>query len=423
MKNILYIAYYYPPMKSGGTLRTEKFVKHLKQAGYRVCVLTAAYGQNRFDADQDIIRVKDISHNKNRRGMRKLQWFALRTWTEIQKKIGRYHSIYHWWRENAWRQRDQIMDLARPDLVIATYPPVETLELAHRLSETFHLPLISDFRDGLLFEPIEQRLLRKSRTVRDHYARLEKQAVAGSAWIATASEPITGYFLRHYPGCRAETVYTGFDPESDSEATCACIADHDDTFLVVYTGRFSLSDSSSSLEGFVFAMESLLRQRPEAAVKIRFLIAGEMSAGERKLLSRLERQGVVSDCGLLERKQAIALQKRADLLLLVASASRTSVVTTKVFEYLSAAKPILALSRSDGAAARIITRTRSGWVVPPGDSARIRQTLASIIFDPGFRESLNRDEAAIASYATGRQVAAIRRQIEKLVPDSKISRG
>jgi len=418
MKNVLYVAYYYPPMKSGGTLRTEKFVKYLRKAGYRVCVLTASYGQNLFDEANAIIRVKDISHNKNRRGMRKFQWFALRIWTELQKKLGRHHSIYQWWRENAWRQRNKIIDMARPDLIIATYPPVETLEIAFRLREAFHVPMITDFRDGLLFEPIEQSLMQKYRAVRNHYNRLEKQAVEKSALITTVSKPITDYFLKNYPSCHVQTIYTGFDPEDWPNPVSSSNSGHSDTFRIVYTGRVSLSDSSSSLKSFVFAMEPLLRKYPETANKIRFRIAGEMSRKERRLMQPLMRIGVVTLCGLLERKEALALQREADLLLLITSTTRTSVVTTKIFEYLRSARPILALTKENTAVGELILKSNSGWVVHPEDSVSIKNLLQKFSSDAAFRSSLKPDRKAICRLSTKHQIEYLTQFINKILNDS-----
>ena len=415
MKNILYIAYYYPPMQSGGTLRSEKFVKYLKRAGYRVFVLTATYGKTRMDGRAGTIRVKDISHNKNRRGLGKAKWFILRIWTETCQRCGHYHSIYHWWRQSVWRRRDEIMALAEPDIIIATYPPVETLEIGLRLHETFQVPLIADFRDGLLFESIEKRLLDRSKVVREHYTGLEKRAARESALVSTVSEPITNYFLEHYPGCHAKTIYTGFDPDDVSEVKPRPITAKDNIFQIVYTGRVSLSDSSSSLKSFVFAMQSLLRKRPETATRIRFRIAGEMSRKERKLLQPFVRMGVVTLCGLLNRKDALALQQEADLLLLITSTTRTSVVTTKVFEYLLAGRPFLALSKRNTAVAQIILDTRSGWIVHPENLEQIQARLEAILQNTDSMDAVNRDEARINRYSTKNQITRLDGQIKKIL--------
>ena len=61
---ILIIAYYYPPISSGGTARPLKMAKYLPAFGHEVTVLSHSYTATDLE-NPDVIRVKDIGHNKN----------------------------------------------------------------------------------------------------------------------------------------------------------------------------------------------------------------------------------------------------------------------------------------------------------------------------------------------------------------------
>jgi hypothetical protein len=54
------------------------------------------------------------------------------------------------------------------------------------------------------------------------------------------------------------------------------------------------------------------------------------------------------------------------------------VLTGKIFEYLAAERPILAVVPPDGAAAQLLRDTAAGTVVPPEDIAGIRQGLVDL---------------------------------------------
>ena len=77
--------------------------------------------------------------------------------------------------------------------------------------------------------------------------------------------------------------------------------------------------------------------------------------------------------------------------------------TGKVFEYLAAKKPILALA--DGSeAGRIVARTQSGIVVSMRDQAAIEAALKRLLACPRREWAAMRDENAIAAYSRGAQM-------------------
>ncbi len=80
--------------------------------------------------------------------------------------------------------------------------------------------------------------------------------------------------------------------------------------------------------------------------------------------------------GQLSRDAAAALQRDADVLLLLTSPGHASQATGKLFEYLTAGRPIIALA-SENEAARIVQETRTGVTVAPDDVEGIASALAA----------------------------------------------
>ena len=71
---------------------------------------------------------------------------------------------------------------------------------------------------------------------------------------------------------------------------------------------------------------------------------------------------------------AVAIQRAADALLLIAAPRRSQLANIKVFEYLAAGRPILALAAGTEAG-RIVLESGGGEVVPSTDVAAIRSAL------------------------------------------------
>ena len=78
-----------------------------------------------------------------------------------------------------------------------------------------------------------------------------------------------------------------------------------------------------------------------------------------------------------DRADALALQRAADALLLLASSRRTQLLNFKLFEYLAAARPILALAA--GTEAGRIVEEAGGEAVPADDPAAIVEALRRLV--------------------------------------------
>jgi len=398
---ILLIAYYYPPINTGGTTRPLKMAKFLPQLGHEVTVLTHTYEQTRF-TDPGIIRIKDISNNKNRKGVKRFIWLLLRLYTEAMNRLGIYHSIYCWWKRKVIKNRHKIMEIVKPGVIIATYPPVETLEIGLFLSKKYNIPLISDFRDGLLFEPIEEKRINRYPCIKETYEAIEKAAAEHSSAVITITGVITEYFSEKYPGIDAETISNGFDADDFSALSNAHLpAFEAGKFNIVHTGRFGLSDTAISADSFFQAIREMIKEKAELKDKIKIHLAGELNRRELASIQDLIEAGVVVYYGLVKREKSLGLQKNADLLFIVTQPTRRSAVSAKIFEYLYAAKPILALTHETGVA-EIIKETGTGWVIYPTDKKSIRELLEKLINKP--KTTITPNQSKIEEFSMHKQI-------------------
>jgi glycosyltransferase involved in cell wall biosynthesis len=408
---VLFIAYYYPPLEGAGVARAVNIVKHMRAAGHGVYILTHSYHGDCLD-DRELLRIHDASFNRQRSGPRRVAWFCRRLWCEARNRIGIYASIYETWQKRVLDHSDEIVKLTRPEAILATYPPVENLEIGLHFAQKHNLPLIADFRDGMLFEAIESKRLRRFACVRRAYATIEQQVAKKAAALLTVSEPLSRYFREKYGHSCVATVPNGFDPD-ETQLELPDIDLEADRFHIVHSGRFSLSDAGCTIIPLVHALDSLLTDRPELVRTMRLHLLGELSRREKSLLAGLVRRGVARIHGPVSRFRALAFQRRADLLLLVTAPGRSSVATTKIFEYLQARRPILALAPRSFAA-EIIEKSGSGWVVPPLDVNEIRRLLARIIDDRVFYQGIDLSAAAIADYS----ITVSLRQLSELLQAS-----
>ena len=91
-------------------------------------------------------------------------------------------------------------------------------------------------------------------------------------------------------------------------------------------------------------MGNLAASDPEIAGRLELVVAGPLTEDERRLLDADVAPARIVVRGSLDRVGALALQRGADALLLLASPARSQLLNIKLFEYLATGKPILALA-------------------------------------------------------------------------------
>jgi len=413
MARILLVAYYFPPINSAGSARPLQMAHWLRRYGHSVCVLTHGYGPG-TPASPEIIRIPDPAFVRAHRGKNFWRWAFWRGLAEMQNSLGRYASIFSPWRREVLARAEEIHRVSRPDLIIATYPPLEGLEIGLELSRRWQIPLISDFRDGLLFQPIEEKRLRSHLCLREKYAKTETAVASASTLITVVTPVLQKYFRETYPGCRCETVFNGYDPQEWLDLPVFPLPSG--FFHIAHTGRIALSDSAADIRPFLAALRQAAQGAPQNPIRLH--LVGEYSRRERAWMSELTEKGIVVIHPLMDRRQTLAFQKSADLLLVLTRPGVRSGIPLKLFEYLHAGKPILAVS-DDLEVRRIVKDSGMGWCASPLDTQAIAALLERILANPGFYSFLERRPAVISGFSWEKQMVELNRLLVSLPPGSR----
>jgi glycosyltransferase involved in cell wall biosynthesis len=237
---------------------------------------------------------------------------------------------------------------------------------------------IADFRDGWRYEPLMGRWPTRIQDRAD--AALESRVVHSADAVVAITAPIAKDLAERYgrPVC---DIPSGWDPAKlDAEVASAGAPQlQDDVVNIVHTGSLSLAERRDP-RGLFTALEDLVASEPAVAAKLRLTLAGALTNRDRRLLDALPDavRDMVQEVGLLPKPAALALQRAADVLLLLSTGPHRQVVTAKLSEYLLAQRPILGVL-SENEAARIIRETRTGIVVAPKDVAALRDALRGCV--------------------------------------------
>ena len=407
---ILLISYYYLFKDNTGSLRAQAMAKYLPQNGIEVAVLTYCAQSNPVSYCDGVVGVRDIT----RETVSLPVFYALRILQRGMRWLGVYRGLCENWRDTVLSNADEIIASIRPDVILASYPSVEALEIGVALAEKYSLPLITDFRDGLLFEPLDTNAQRH-RSVREHHQKLEARLVAVSKLILTVSEPISAYFRSHYLHTNVVTLHNGFDTDDIvPDLTWALPAE---VINIVHTGRLGISRAATAGKGrgvdaLVSALNMLQARTPELAKHLQVHFVGHLSSQEKKSLELLFDKNTVKLWGHQPRARALGFQRLADVLLLITAPDQASIATGKLFEYLATDKPILALTRGTEAE-RIIRDTGTGLVAPPDKPEEIFTALKLLVRQRGILMP-SRNEGSIADFSRSRQLSKLAHHIRTM---------
>ncbi|MBM2821045.1 MAG: hypothetical protein HW405_805, partial [Candidatus Berkelbacteria bacterium] len=125
--------------------------------------------------------------------------------------------------------------------------------------------------------------------------------------------------------------------------------------------------------------------------------------------------GNVKKQKVVSHKRAIREMLKADVLLLVIGKNdRRFMMTSKIFEYLAARKPILAIAPEDSAVSQLIKNLKVGWVVDPQDIKTLKKTI-KLIYQQFLKKDLKIPEIDLLPYSRLNKTQELSEVLNKII--------
>ncbi|RNF84360.1 glycosyltransferase [Montanilutibacter psychrotolerans] len=264
------------------------------------------------------------------------------------------------WGPSARKALDRLLDEVAPDIVISSHEPPVSIPLGlHAKKKGF--TWVADLGDPVLAPYTPRRW-------RARAFRLERELCAKADLVTlTSDSALATLRARHgLPVERAMVLTQGFDHRfaSQSGATTA-IAFDPDRLELLYTGSF-----------YAFRRPEVLLDAVLATSGARLTIATINPPPSLVALAESHPDSIRL-LGFIGHLDALALQRRCDLLVNIANADPVQ-VPGKIYEYLGAAAPILHIGDNPAdSAASLLSEFGAGWSVA-GDSGEIAAQLARL---------------------------------------------
>ena len=370
-KKILLVSWYFPPANAVAAIRLGKMARYLQEKGHRLRVVTpdqAAVDRSLpVEIGASVIkrtRYLDLDQRFNPfvpRGRTSSDEAALPAplWRRAvlfgKKLLGSlYRDVVFCpdrridWSFTLLPALFREIRQERPDLILVSGPPFSSFIGAAIAAWWFDIPWTAEFRDRWVDDPYA--VIPRWRTWIDH--GLERMLVKRAAGIITVSDVWTHFYAGKY-GLPTETVMNGFDPK-DFDLDLEPSPDLPLRLLhagTIYPGR---RDPAALFEA--------IRQHDFSPDQLRVQFYGHQLKTIEEQAKRFGIEAFVDLKDAVPYRQAIELQKRSDVLLLLQwnDPADEGNVPAKVFEYFATGRQILGLGPVNGVPARLVRERKAG---------------------------------------------------------------
>ncbi|HVP37385.1 MAG TPA: glycosyltransferase, partial [Terriglobales bacterium] len=394
-KKVLITTYYFPPLGMGGVQRVSKFVKYLPSFGWEPVVLTVK-DIDYFSRDDSLLQELPPDVKIYRAGsfdpLRWLYLFKNQFRREKQKSDPKRVALRNTrgasssafvsflnlflfpdnkigWFPFALIKGIKVCRTEKIDLLFSTYPPLTCHLVGFFLKKLTGIKWVTDYRDSYINyqdarrpDSIKNRLLKN----------LQKSFLKRADGVICVNQTIDQELEEIQPNANEiEIITNGYDRE-DFEVK---VEKSKAIFRIIYFGTFS---PDCPAEAFLKALSNLLHQGKIDQDKIRFVHVGiSLGMNIEKEIKEFGLQEITELKGYLSHKKGVEELLKSDLALLTVSQSAPIISTGKIYEYLGAKKPVLAIVPQNGEAAKLIQLLGAGRAVSPENIRDIEEALVT----------------------------------------------
>ena len=353
-------------------MRPLGLAKYLPEFGWEVIILTArlpgspasgfrvietphsdALGLPRkllgLDSEQNLMtQIAQLKRKLHIRSEKSVLDVILAAWGEVTA----YPDTQKGWKAFAIRAGSDFLQRESADAMISTSSPVTSHIVARELNYRHGIPWVADFRDLWTqnhyypYSPIRKAIER----------RLELNTLQRANALVTVSEPACRKLGMLHNGKPIYIIGNGFDPEEVNSPA----VDLTDKFTITYTGN--IYPGKQTAEPLFVALSDLIAKGIIDVNNVEVRFYGAEVGWVDKQADHYGLRDKVKQFGIVSREISLKKQRESQLLLLIKwnDSKERGAYSAKIFEYLSAKRPILAVGGYPDVVDELLVETRAG---------------------------------------------------------------
>ena len=367
---VLIITYYWPPAGGSGVQLWLKFVKYLQ--GFNIQPIVYTISNPRYPTIDDSL-LNEIPENIEVLKHPIWEPTDLLFWKrELQQEGGISNASKNsflsfirgnffipdpklFWIKPSVKYLQSYLNKNDVDVIISTGPPHSMHLIAEKLHQKNDVKWLADFRDPWS-DIYYNKDFKELSFVKNRNKKLEKSVLKKADCVLTVSNALKKEFSKY--ANRVEVVTNGFDDDFLEPSKVLL----DEKFTISYIG---LLPKQSNPENLFRVLQVLCSQHKDFEKDLQLNFIGDISDVVKTAVCNNKLKENTRFIDYVDHTKAIEYQQKAQvLLLLIPNVKKCKgILTGKLFEYLSAKRPILAIGPEDGDLADVIEDTNAGIIV------------------------------------------------------------
>ena len=399
-KTVLFVTYHFPPSAASGTHRLLGFAEHLPTLGWQVAVVSPSI------IPWEAVDERLVSRIPAATNVSYVDYPTGRMYWPLRKIHG-----FAAWLPRVLRRMGRLMATISPDVVVTSGPPHCVHLVGLYLKRSSGVTWLADFRDPWVAGNF---------TVQTDWW-WNSSARVGERWVFDRADAIIAnapnaqkIVATHYPqhADKIHCVTNGYDPTQ----FVGLVHSPSKRFVVTHAGElYAGRDPRPFLDAVRLTLDENQGERDRLIIDF----VGSASSGEFDLNAEIEKRGLagtVHSIGTVPYRQSLERMARSDLLLLIDSPSRTVGVPAKLYEYIGAKRPILALASAESDVDWVLRQaSRPYQLVGTQDVHGIHIALRRFLKGPSLT-AVSGDCSTFTRNSTARKLSQI---MEALVPPER----
>ena len=411
-KKLLIITYYWPPAGGPGVQRWLKFVKYLPDFGIQPIVYVPENPTYPIVDEGLVNEVSDkaiILKNKIREPYQLAGFFSKKQTKKISsgiipaaKKQSFLERSLLWIRGNLFipdarflwvkpsvKYLKKYIQENNIDTIVTSGPPHSLHLIGMQLKQELNIKWLADFRDPWTTIGYHKALKLSSYANKKH-KKLEHDVLNSADAIIVTSKTTKAEF-QQLTSKPITVITNGYDVEKVANQAL------DEKFTLAHIGSF-LSDRNPILLWEV--LEGLIAENPNFASHFQLKLIGKVSQEILDTIASFTLEKYTNNLGYVSHLEAIQHQRKSQVLLLIEidSPETKSIIPGKVFEYMVAERPIIAIGPKDSDFAEIITTTNTGVFFTYDEKEKLKKTISNY-FDLYLEKKLSVFPVGLQQYS------------------------
>ena len=390
-KKVLIITYYWPPAGGSGVQRWLKFVKYLRDFDIEPVIYTVdnpGYVIN----DKSLINEIPNSIETLRQPIFEpnliLNFFGTKTNREsagflnpnpnfIGKIIQYIRANYFipdarkFWIKPSVKFLSNYLEKNPVDVIITTGPPHSLHLIGLHLKKKKDIKWISDFRDPWTEIDYFHKMPLNKKAKKKHH-QLEREVLKNSDSVIVVGNTMRDQYLKETD--KVVTISNGFDTSDNKE-----VSHLDIFFSITHVGMMNADRNPSDLWKI---LKEICLENPDFKSDLKIRLIGKIAKEVSHDLNIFD-SGITEVIDYVSYAEVKKYQLETQVLLLCINnvPSARGIITGKIFEYLQAKRPILAIGPEDGDAAEILKNTNSGSIFGFENKQKLKQHILELYKD------------------------------------------